>query len=232
MTPPPHPLLDALLAAAEGRFPPADGQVTVVPPLGHGLEASVAFTGHAVVATALAERAVLEHGANGFGGSLAPHFLSHLAGPTGWIDAIDVTLVAHGTGGPPRLAERRDADAHPRVRHARAVRRGVRVFGDGRGLVTLAADGLAGRREVSIELDGPERAACRGAGRALLGDALSLVPEGEPVFAAVAPGNARSLRAFLAAGFTPLGSEVLLRPGREPAVPVAGQRSPRVTSSG
>jgi hypothetical protein len=49
----------------------------------------------------------------------------------------------------------------------------------------------------------------RGTGRGLIGDALRLVPAGEPVFAAVAPGNARSLRAFLAAGFTPLGSEVL-----------------------
>jgi hypothetical protein len=29
------------------------------------------------------------------------------------------------------------------------------------------------------------------------------------VFAAVAPGNARSLRAFLAEGFVPLGSEVI-----------------------
>ncbi|RIQ11374.1 hypothetical protein DY240_28965 [Jiangella rhizosphaerae] len=44
--------------------------------------------------------------------------------------------------------------------------------------------------------------------------ALRLVPAGEPVFAAVTPGNARSLRAFLACGFTPVGSEVLLRPAR------------------
>jgi hypothetical protein len=36
----------------------------------------------------------------------------------------------------------------------------------------------------------------------------------EPVFAAVSPGNARSLRAFLAAGFVPLGSEALIEPGR------------------
>ncbi|WP_275461151.1 hypothetical protein [Streptomyces noursei] len=49
----------------------------------------------------------------------------------------------------------------------------------------------------------------------LLAEALSLVPAGEPVFAAVSPGNARSLRAFLACGFTPIGSEVLLRPERD-----------------
>jgi hypothetical protein len=50
--------------------------------------------------------------------------------------------------------------------------------------------------------------------RCLLSDALGLVPRGEPVFAAVAPGNARSLRAFLATGFVPLGSEVLIMPLR------------------
>jgi len=78
-------------------------------------------------------------------------------------------------------------------------------------VVTLA-EGLAGRREVSIEAapDGQGR----GWGRSLLVDALGLVPSGEPVFAAVSPGNARSLRAFLALGFTPIGSEVILRPQR------------------
>jgi len=35
------------------------------------------------------------------------------------------------------------------------------------------------------------------------------IPEGDVVFAQVAPGNAASLRAFLAAGFRPIGSEVL-----------------------
>jgi hypothetical protein len=48
----------------------------------------------------------------------------------------------------------------------------------------------------------------------LLGDALALVPAGEPVFAAVAAGNARPLRAFLALGFVPIGCEVLFTPGR------------------
>jgi RimJ/RimL family protein N-acetyltransferase len=36
-----------------------------------------------------------------------------------------------------------------------------------------------------------------------------LIPKGDVVFAQVAPGNAASLRAFLAAGFRPIGSEVL-----------------------
>ncbi|MGA5103400.1 hypothetical protein ACPCIZ_27645 [Streptomyces cellulosae] len=208
----PHPLLTYFHAAADGRFPPVDGRVTVLPPLAGGLECSVAFTGHAVVATALSSQDVLAQEPDGFGASLAPDFLGHLAGPKGWIDVIDVTLTARGTGGPPRLAEPADADDHPRVRHARDVRTNVEVHGDERGLITLA-DGLAGRRELSIELHDTQDGG-RGHGRSLIADALSLVPEGEPVFAAVSPGNARSLRAFLACGFRPIGSEVLLRPAR------------------
>ncbi|WP_262505693.1 hypothetical protein [Streptomyces sp. TRM68367] len=74
---------------------------------------------------------------------------------------------------------------------------------------------------MSIELHRAQGSS-RGHGRSLLSDALSLVPEGEPVFAAVSPGNARSLRAFLACGFTPIGSEVLLRPEREQPASAAG----------
>ncbi|MEV6008739.1 hypothetical protein AB0M29_18210 [Streptomyces sp. NPDC051976] len=208
-----HPLLPYFTAAADGCFPPVDGRVTVLPPLAGGLECSVAFTGHAVVATALTDRAVHALGPDGFGASLSPDFLRHLAGPEGWIGVTDATLAARGTGGPPRLAALTDADAHPRVRHARELRTNVTVHGDARGLITLA-DGLAGRRELSIELHDVQDGG-QGRGRSLLTDALSLVPAGQPVFAAVSPGNARSLRAFLACGFTPLGSEVLLRPERE-----------------
>ncbi|MET8757234.1 N-acetyltransferase [Lentzea sp. NPDC004782] len=208
----PHPLLTFFLDAADGRFPRVDGRVTVLPPLPAGLECSVAFTGHAVVATALTDRAVHDRKPDGFGASLSPDFLRYLAGPNGWIGVTDATLTARGTGGSPRLQPLTDADDHPRVRHARELRSNVTIHGDERGLVTLA-DGLAGRRELSIELHSHNDS--RGHGRSLLTDALSLVPEGEPVFAAVAPGNARSLRAFLACGFTPVGSEVVLRPQRE-----------------
>ncbi|MFI1287986.1 hypothetical protein ACH4VM_05745 [Streptomyces sp. NPDC020792] len=207
-----HPLLGMFLDAADGRFPPADGRVTVLPPLPGGLECSVAFTGHAVIATALPAPDVQAQGPDGYGASMAPDFLRYLAGPEGWIDSVDVTLVARGTSVPRRLPERLDADDHPRVRRARNLRTDVRVYGDERGLVTLA-DGLAGRREMSIELNHPGSGAA-GLGRSLLRDALTVPPAGEPVFAAVAPGNARSLRAFLAAGCTPLGSEVVVRPSR------------------
>ena len=85
------------------------------------------------------------------------------------------------------------------------------MYGDERGLVTLGR-GIAGCREMSVEVS-PD-AQGRGWGGALIAEARGLVPPGEPLFAAVSPGNARSLRAFLACGFTPLGSEVLIRPAR------------------
>jgi hypothetical protein len=203
-------LLNLLLAAADGRFPPVDGAVTVLPALGSGRECSVGFTGHAVVATDLAPERVLARKPDGFGGSLTPDFLRFLAGPLGTIGSIDAILVGRGTGGE-RLPPRPDLADHPRARLARSIRSGVRVFGDERGIVTLA-DGLAGRPELSIEAAPAGQG--RGIGRALLVDALSLVPAGAPVFAAVTPGNARSLRAFLAVGFTPIGSEVLYEPVR------------------
>ena len=202
-----HPLLALLLDAADGRFPPVDGEVTVLPGLGRGLSCSVAFTGHAVVATDLPASGVRAHGANGFGGSMTPDFLRWLAGPDHVIGEVDVILAARGSTGAPKLTPRQGLSQHPRVRYARAVRTEVEVFGDERGFVTLA-QGLAGRRELSIELEKPGA----GHGRSLLTDALDLVPAGAPVFAAVSPGNARSLRAFLAAGFTPIGSESLIRP--------------------
>jgi hypothetical protein len=57
----PHPLLASFLDAVDGRFLPADGGVTAVPALPRGLECSVAFTGHAVIATALPAADVRAH---------------------------------------------------------------------------------------------------------------------------------------------------------------------------
>lgn len=201
----PHPLLDLLTGAAEGRFPPVDGGVTVMPPLAGGWECSVAFTGHAVVATSRSADEVRQQGPDGFGGSMAPDFLRWLAGPQGFIGVIDVMLFTRGTG-TSTLPLRTDADDHPRVQYARQYRSDVRVYGDERGLITIGA-GLAGRRELSVEADTHNR----GHGTALIAEAVGLVPEGELLFAAVSPGNARSLRAFLSLGFTPIGSEALIR---------------------
>jgi ribosomal protein S18 acetylase RimI-like enzyme len=194
--------------AIEGRFPPVDGGVTVVPELAPGRECSFAFTGHAVIATALSASAVHDRKLDGFGGTVLPDFLRWLAGPTGEVHVTDATLWSRGTGGD-RLPSRPDLADHPRVQFALGFRDDVRVYGDDRGVVTLSR-GLAGRTELSIEA-APEGQG-RGWGRSLLVDALSLVPDGEPVFAAVSPGNARSLRMFLGLGFVLIGSETVIVP--------------------
>ena len=192
--------------AWRGRPPPVDGGVTVLPAAGR-VEAAVAFTGHAVVATALPEHEVLNHGPDGFGGAHAPAFLLQLA-RGGSLGVLDLVLVRAGTGQGTALQERHDLTEHPRVQHAHRLRDDVRVWADERGLITLA-DGLAGRREVSVDAAVPGA----GHGRSLITDALGLVPAGEPVFAAVSPGNVRSLRVFLALGFQPVASEVQVLPG-------------------
>jgi len=61
--------------------------------------------------------------------------------------------------------------------------------------------------EVSIEVD--EEARGRGHGLALAQAALGLAAPGEAVFAQVSPGNVASLRCSLAAGYRPVGAEVL-----------------------
>ena len=221
-----HPLLPELLAAADGTFPPVDGRAVLAPALPGGLEAVVSFTGHAVLATALTRTDLNGLALDGFGAALQPAVLLRLAGPRGVVGVLDATLVGRGLGGG-RLPARTDLDEHPRVRYAGEVRQQVRVHGDERGLVTLAR-GLAGRLEISVEVD-PARAGVAGTGGGLVRDALGLVPRDQPVFAAVSPGNARSLRMFLALGFTPVGSEVLIRPDRlaapSPAPDTSGRRT-------
>jgi GNAT superfamily N-acetyltransferase len=197
-------MLQAFIDAADGRFPPVDGGVTRVDPVG-AVRAVVGFTGHAyVMAPGPIDPPPGVTRPDGFGGAFDPQYLVWLAGDRP-IGVLDATLVARGTGRPARLEGTDRWDSHPRVEHARQLRDDVRVFGDARGLVTLAT-GLAGRLELSVEAapDGQGR----GWGRTLVADALGLVGEGEPVFAAVSPGNARSLRVFLALGFTPIGSEI------------------------
>ncbi len=205
-----HGLGDVLRAAADGRFPAPDGSVDVVPPYLPRVEAMVSFTAHAVAATTLSRAALLAAGADGYAGATSAPVMAALAGPDGECDVLDALLVARGTGRT-GLPERPDLADHPRVAYARGWRVDVHVHGDERGLVTVSR-GLGGLAELSFEV--PSGGRGRGHGRALLHDALGLVAAGEPVLAAVAPGNAASLRAALAAGFVPIGSVQLVRPRR------------------
>jgi hypothetical protein len=206
-----HPLAAVLTAAAAGRFPAPDGGVEVLPP-DDGTHAVVELTGHSYALTDRSLVDLLALGVDGLGGCTRPDALRWLAGPDGWIGSLDAVLVATARPGE-RAVERRDLEHHPRVERARAHRRDVRVFGDERGLFTLGR-GLAGRLELSVELH-DETARSGGAGRALIGAGLAAADQrdpGELVWAQVSPGNAASLRAFLACGFVPIGSEVLLKP--------------------
>jgi hypothetical protein len=199
--------LGHFIAVAEGRFHPVDGGVTYLPPLDRGLEAVVAFTGHAVIASRLGEADLSDLEPDGFGAALAPEVLLRLA-DGGTIGINDVTLCARGVGGG-NLPQTAMWDDHYRVRHARQLRTDVTVYGDERGLITLGS-GIAGRRELSIEI--VEALHGSRTGRDLIAEALALVPAGEWVFVGVSPGNARSLRSFLSQGFTPIASEVNIVP--------------------
>lgn len=213
-----HPLYEALVAAAGGRFPPVDGEVEVYRPTPDGPHVVHEFTGHAIVLTDRDPAALRALGADGFGGVTKPDVLRWLAGTTGTIGSHDALLVAQGRGRD-ALPHRSDLHDHPRVVRALRYRADAEVFGDGRGLVTIG-HGLVGRCEMSVELLAAEPG--HGAGRALIDAGLDTVAEGELVWAQVAPGNAASLRAFLSCGFRPIGAEVLIE--RDPDRPSAAQR--------
>lgn len=107
---------------------------------------------------------------------------------------------------------------HPRLARAQRHRRGVRAFADEVGVVALGR-GLVDRLEISVERHdgGPAGRRPPGRGRRLVEHALDVAAAESDerwCWAQVAPGNARSLRAFIAAGFVPVGSEqLLLAPG-------------------
>ena len=218
--PPPageHPLACLIAAAAAGRFPDPDGSWERVPLWRPGLEAIFSFTAHAVFAVApdISDRRIASLGADGFGGAHDPRLIAALAGPDGWIDVLDMLLAGHGTARPgvaPLLVGRPDLTAHSRVRFAARIRDEPRVLGypdPGRSAVATISRGMAGLTELSFEIEPGRRG--QGGGARLAADALSVLPAGQLAVAAVAPGNAASVRALLSAGFTPLGSLQLFR---------------------
>ncbi|MER6531304.1 GNAT family N-acetyltransferase [Streptomyces sp. NPDC001508] len=204
-------LRDILDAAARGVFPPDDGGTTVVPQPAHRHAGVIAFTAHAVVFTDEDEgwvRGALHAvDCDPLAAAVHPRFLADFMARTGRAhDTVDALLVGTPLAGGPPLALREVTDVgHPRVGYARERRDGVRVWAADGGVVVLGR-GVAGRLEVSVEVD--EGVRHRGLGRDLVAAALRLADE--PVWAQVSPGNARSLRAFLAAGYRPVAAEALL----------------------
>ncbi|MEV7420952.1 GNAT family N-acetyltransferase [Streptomyces sp. NPDC089919] len=200
-------------AAAQGRFPAPDGGVSVVPQAGHRDAGVLAFTAHSVVFTdedpdwVLRTLATLD--CDALAAAMNPRFLTALMERTGRAhDTVDLLTVAPALPGAPPVELREVSDPdHPRVARARKRRDDVRVWAADGGVVVLGR-GVAGRWETAVEVD--EGARARGLGRALAVAARHLVPGGEPVWAQQAAGNARSVRAFQAAGYRPVGAEALL----------------------
>jgi GNAT superfamily N-acetyltransferase len=216
-----EPLLRLLEDAARGVPPPADGVVEVWAGPEGPVDAVLAFTAHHVIAATVDPDLVAARLPEGdLGAPMSAEFLGWLGERLGsHPGSLDVVLAAPGLDGDPPLALRpvEDPARHPRAARAQRYRRDLRAWTDpdGAGVLVLGR-GLAGRREVSFEVDPARRN--RGLGRLLVAAARHLTPDGEPLFAQVSPGNAASLRVVEAAGFRPIGAEVLFhRDGADPS---------------
>jgi len=178
-------------------------------------QAVIGFTAHHVVAMAVDEDVIRTRlRGSDLGAPLSANFLLFLAG---WVGvepgSLDLLLgaTAAATDGGCDVWRRDDLAEHPRIERASRYRPQLAVYadcetGEPDGVVTIGR-GLAGRWEMAFEVRDGARG--RGLGRRLATTALGLVPEGEPVFAQVAPANVASVRACLAAGFETIGAEVL-----------------------
>ncbi len=140
---------------------------------------------------------------------LSPPFLQALAAATNRrVGTIDVLCVTESLpGSPPVELTAEPVSTHARVRRALSYRDEVQTWRADGGVVLLGR-GVGGRLEMAVEVDPDQRG--QGLGRRLITAARHLTPTGTSLWAQVAPGNAASLRAFLAAGFVPVGAEVLL----------------------
>ena len=219
-----HPLIDILTEAALGRPPVADGGLTVLPALPEGRHCVMGFTAHHVIAAAIDEDTIRQRlDPTDLSQPMSAGFLLFLAG---WLGVepgtLDVLLVAPR---PSPLADdalalwrRDDLFDHPRVQRAGRYRPDIVVFADREhgepdGVLVIGR-GIAGRWEMAYEVAPAARG--RGLGRALARAAPRLVADNVPLFAQVAPGNAASMRACLAAGYRPVGSEILFAQSSRP----------------
>ncbi|SEG99823.1 Acetyltransferase (GNAT) family protein [Nonomuraea solani] len=203
--------MEELIAGVERGHPPAaDGGLTLVPQPSPRDLGVIAFTAHTVVFADVEPGWIRDRLPPGdLSAPLCPPFLQALADRTGRrAGGIDLLSLAGPLPGPPPVAlEEVTRSAHSRVARARRYRDAVRVWTahDGGALLSVGR-GVAGRWEVAVEVEPEHRG--HGLGRLLARSARHLA--GAPVWAQVAPGNAASVRAFLAAGYAPVGAEALL----------------------
>jgi GNAT superfamily N-acetyltransferase len=179
------------------------------------MHAVAAFAAHHVIAADIGEEVVRQRLPRGdLGAPMSASFLLFLAG---WLGAEPGTLdlvLAKTDALEASAVEvwcREDLNDHPRVRRARRYRPDAVVYADrAQGEpdgVLVVGQGVAGRWEMAFEVAPAARG--RGLGRRLAATAAAVVPDGQPVFAQVAPGNPSSVRACLAAGYVAIGAEVL-----------------------
>ncbi|MEV6157409.1 GNAT family N-acetyltransferase [Nonomuraea sp. NPDC052129] len=203
-------LQDILADAASGHMPQPGAGPTIVPQPSPRDAGVIAFTAHNVIYADLDEDWIRSRLPDGdLSAPLNPLFLRELEEAMGRsVSNIDMLAVATPCAGPPpiELVEVTDA-AHPRVRRAHRYRDDVRVWTCPGGLLVIGR-GVAARWEVAIEVDSSSRGG--GLGRTLARAARHLVTH--PLWAQIAPGNAASVRTFLAAGYVPIGAEALLVP--------------------
>jgi GNAT superfamily N-acetyltransferase len=197
-------LAGLFMAVERGEFPLTDLGVTHLPAPKPASAAVLGFTAHTVVAADVDKAWLDEHlPAGDPGHAFNPPFLGRLERHLGLrVNNIDIQLLAA-----PRALEPINDQTHPRVRRALRYRDDVTVWACAGGILSIGR-GLGGRFEVAIEVQPEFRG--KALGRAMASAAAHLVPDDRAIWAEIGVGNAASLRAFLAAGFVPVGEEALL----------------------
>jgi hypothetical protein len=205
-------LLEILADAARGAFPEPDGSIELLVGEPAGAKAVVlGFSAHLVIAADIDNTWVFDWFKPGdFSSWLAPGTMMWLASEVGATPRPQDALfcrISDGTGVPDWLHSAPSLE-HPRVQRSTQYRSDDAVFAtdDGAGVLIIGR-GVAGRWELGFEVDSDARGS--GLGRRLAAAAAHIVPAGEAVWAQVAPGNASSMRSIIAAGYQPIGSEVL-----------------------
>jgi GNAT superfamily N-acetyltransferase len=202
-------------SAAAGQFPAPDGSVVVLPQPSERDAGVISLTGFAVIfADAGPGWVTAQLPPGDLSGPLSASFLHALSERLGrHTHSIDMLTCADPlTGPPPRDTSLKELTAsagseHTRIMRARRYRDDVRAW-QAPGGVVMIGRGVAGRCEVAVEVDPAHRG--RGLGATLAKAARHLVPADAPLWAQIAPANAASVRAFLTAGFRPIGAEALL----------------------